>query len=44
MILEELNVRNFGLFAGEQVFTLTPGRRGSKHLCFTQAWSTPSEI
>jgi len=32
MILEQLTVRNFCLFRGEQVFTLTPGRRNGKHL------------
>jgi DNA sulfur modification protein DndD len=32
MILEQLTVRNFCLFAGEQVFDLTPSRRGGRHL------------
>ncbi len=32
MILQQLTVRNFCLFRGEQVFTLTPGRRSGKHL------------
>jgi DNA sulfur modification protein DndD len=32
MILEQLTLRNFGLFSAEQVFTLTPGRRNGKHL------------
>lgn len=32
MILEQLTLRNFCLFSGEQVFTLTPGQRNGKHL------------
>jgi DNA sulfur modification protein DndD len=32
MILEQLTLRNFCLFRGEQVFNLTPGRRNGKHL------------
>jgi DNA sulfur modification protein DndD len=32
MILQQLTVRNFCVFAGEQVFDLTPGRRHGKHL------------
>jgi len=32
MILEELTLRNFCLFQGEQVFHLTPARRNGKHL------------
>jgi DNA sulfur modification protein DndD len=32
MILEQLTVRNFCLFRGEQVFVLTPVRRNGKHL------------
>src|ERR1700730_14051244 len=32
MILELLTVKDFCLFAGEQVFTLTPGRRNGRHL------------
>src|SRR5712691_3468734 len=32
MILEQLTVRNFCLFRGEQVFDLTPGRRNGRHL------------
>jgi DNA sulfur modification protein DndD len=32
MILEQLTLRNFCLFRGEQVFALTPVRRNGKHL------------
>src|SRR5436190_20950462 len=32
MILEQLTLRNFCLFRGEQVFDLTPGRRNGRHL------------
>jgi DNA sulfur modification protein DndD len=32
MILEQLTLRNFGLFGGEQTFNLVPGRRNGKHL------------
>src|SRR5580692_3978933 len=32
MILEQLKVRNFCLFRGEQTFNLIPGRRNGKHL------------
>src|SRR5437764_10194504 len=32
MILEQLRLRDFCLFAGEQVFDLTPRRRGERHL------------
>jgi DNA sulfur modification protein DndD len=32
MILDELTLRNFGLFAGEQAFTLKPGQRAGQHL------------
>jgi DNA sulfur modification protein DndD len=32
MILEQLTLRDFCLFAGTQVFNLTPVRRGGKHL------------
>jgi len=32
MILEQLTLRNFCLFAGEQVFDLRPGRRDGRHL------------
>jgi DNA sulfur modification protein DndD len=32
MILQQLTVRNFGVFAGDQVFDLTPARRQGKHL------------
>jgi DNA sulfur modification protein DndD len=32
MILEQLTLRNFCLFAGEQVFDLRPGRRDERHL------------
>jgi DNA sulfur modification protein DndD len=32
MILEQLTLRNFCLFRGEQVFALTPARRNGKHL------------
>src|SRR5580700_12026515 len=32
MILEQLTLRNFCLFRGEQVFDLTPVRRNGKHL------------
>jgi len=32
MILEQLRLRNFCLFAGEQTFDLTPRRRGERHL------------
>src|SRR5260370_30692434 len=32
MILEQLTVRNFCLFAGEQAFDLRPGRRGGRHV------------
>jgi len=35
MILEQLTVRNFCLFRGEQVFDLTPGRRNGRHLPIT---------
>jgi DNA sulfur modification protein DndD len=35
MILEQLTLRNFCLFRGEQVFTLTPGQRNGKHLPIT---------
>src|SRR5437588_6864474 len=30
MILEQLRLRDFGLFRGSQVFDLTPGRRNGK--------------
>jgi DNA sulfur modification protein DndD len=32
MILEQLTLRNFCLFRGEQTFNLIPGRRSGKHL------------
>src|SRR5882724_11029940 len=32
MILEQLTLRNFCLFAGEQAFDLRPGRRNERHL------------
>jgi DNA sulfur modification protein DndD len=32
MILEQLTLRNFCLFAGEQAFDLRPGRRDGRHL------------
>jgi DNA sulfur modification protein DndD len=32
MILEQLTLRNFCLFRGEQTFSLTPGRGNGKHL------------
>lgn len=32
MILEQLTVRNFCLFRGDQVFDLTPGQRNGRHL------------
>src|SRR2546427_22248 len=35
MILDELTLRNFGLFAGEQVFQLRPGQKNGKHLPIT---------
>src|ERR1700676_3599593 len=35
MILEQLTLRNFCLFRGEQVFDLTPGRRNGRHLPIT---------
>src|SRR5579871_4111928 len=35
MILEQLTLRNFCLFRGEQVFDLTPDRRNGRHLPIT---------
>jgi DNA sulfur modification protein DndD len=35
MILEQLTLRNFCLFHGEQVFDLTPARRNGQHLPIT---------
>jgi DNA sulfur modification protein DndD len=35
MILEQLTLRNFCLFAGDQVFDLTPGNRNGRHLPIT---------